>query len=119
MVLMQVSFQVAMLAGPAIGGVVIAQVGVAGCYAVDTATFVDALYGVVRLPTLRPDGGAGSPGVRAIWQGWRFIAEERVLRGTLLSDALATVMAMPVALFPVINDERFGGRPETSREGGP
>lgn len=113
MALMQVSFQVAMLAGPAIGGVVIAQIGVAGCYVVDAATFVGALYGVVRLPTLRPDGDAGSTGVRAIREGWRFLARERVLRGTLLSDALATVMAMPIALFPVINDERFGGRPET------
>lgn len=113
MALMHVSFQAAMLAGPAIGGGVIAQWGVTGCYLVNAATFVGALYGVVRLPTLRPDGDGGSPGVRAIWEGWRFIAKERVLRGTLLSDTLATVMAMPVALFPVINDERFGGRPET------
>jgi hypothetical protein len=31
----------------------------------------------------------------------------------LLADLAATTLAMPVALFPVINDERFGGRPET------
>jgi hypothetical protein len=36
-----------------------------------------------------------------------------VLTGALLTDVLATVLAMPVALFPAINAERFGDRPET------
>lgn len=36
-----------------------------------------------------------------------------MLRGAVASDVLATVTAMPVALFPVINEERFGGNPQT------
>src|SRR5262249_13839332 len=37
----------------------------------------------------------------------------KVLVGALLSDVSATVLAMPVALFPAINAERFGGSPGT------
>ena len=35
------------------------------------------------------------------------------LGGSFLTDLAATALAMPVALFPVINQERFGGNPET------
>jgi hypothetical protein len=45
--------------------------------------------------------------------GWRFIAGRPVLTGAFLTDVLATVLAMPIALFPVVNAERFGGGPQT------
>jgi predicted MFS family arabinose efflux permease len=71
------------------------------------------LYGVLGLPSLRPLGESTRPGVRAIWEGWRLLGSRPVLRGTLRVDLLATVMAMPIALFPAINADRFGGDPET------
>ncbi|MBK1785598.1 MFS transporter [Prauserella cavernicola] len=107
------SFQAAMLAGPAIAGVVIAGWGVGACYVVDALAFTVACYGVFRLPAMRPSGEPTRPGPRAIWEGWRFIGRRPVLRGAFLSDVLATVLAMPIALFPAINAERFGGDPET------
>jgi len=36
-----------------------------------------------------------------------------VLYGALLADVNATLLAMPFALFPAINAERFGGSPRT------
>jgi MFS family permease len=36
-----------------------------------------------------------------------------VLRGAFLTDALATVLAMPIALFPMVVAQRFGGAPQT------
>src|SRR6478752_2110768 len=52
-------------------------------------------------------------GIRAIGAGFRYIARRPALGGSFLTDLAATVLAMPVALFPVINQERFGGNPET------
>lgn len=111
--LFNLGFQVSMLVGPAIAGVVAARWGVGACYAVDTLTFVAALYGVVRLPALPPDGAGTRPGLAAVVAGWRFIAGRPVLAGAFLTDLIATVLAMPIALFPVVNSERFGGDPQT------
>lgn len=111
--LANLSFQAAMLVGPAVAGVVTAVWGVGACYLLDALTFGAALYGVLRLPPMRPIGEPARPGIRAIWAGWRFIGSRPVLGGAFLSDVVAMVMAMPVALFPVINEERFGGSPQT------
>ncbi|MCP3803975.1 MFS transporter [Allokutzneria sp. A3M-2-11 16] len=105
-----ISFQAAMLVGPAIAGVITAQWGVATCYVIDAFTFTIGLYGVVKLPSMLPEGSA-RPGLRAIGEGMRFLAGQRVVRGALVTDVIATVFAMPIALFPAIADERFG-RPE-------
>ncbi|SFB44330.1 Predicted arabinose efflux permease, MFS family [Amycolatopsis marina] len=110
--LTHISFQVAMLVGPVMAGVIIANWGVGVCYAVDALTFGASLYGVLRLPSMRPLTDPDRPGFRAIWEGWRFIGRRPVIGGALLTDVLATVMAMPIALFPAINAERFGDRPE-------
>lgn len=114
--LTHLSFQLSMLAGPALGGLIIGQWGVSACYVIDAVTFGAALYGVFGLPALCPLGDEAAsprPGPRAIWEGWRFVLSRPVLTGALLTDVLATVLAMPVALFPAINAERFGDHPET------
>jgi MFS family permease len=111
--LINLGFQVSMLVGPAIAGIVAARWGVGACYAVDTLTFLAALYGLARLPSLPPDGALARPGLSAVVAGWRFIAGRPVLAGAFLTDLIATVLAMPIALFPVVNAERFGGDPQT------
>ena len=58
-------------------------------------------------------GGAARPGPRAVAEGHRFIGRSQVIGGAFLADLAATVFALPVALFPAINAERFGGDPRT------
>jgi hypothetical protein len=48
-----------------------------------------------------------------VLDGLRFVRRSRVVTGALLADLNATVLAMPIALFPAINAERFGGSPRT------
>ncbi|MGW6285406.1 MFS transporter [Streptomyces sp. NPDC055107] len=106
------SFQVAMLVGPVVGGFVVATAGVQGCYLLDMVTFGAVLVGAWQLPRLAPPESSERPGLRSMWAGWQFIAKHRVLTGAFLSEAFSTVTAMPIALFPMINAERFGGNPE-------
>ena len=111
----QLSFQLTLIAGPALAGLIAAapHLGLRACYLIDTVTFAAALYGVARLPTMRPQGGATRPGPRAVAEGVRFIRRSQVLAGAFLADLNATVFGLPVALFPAINAERFGGSPVT------
>jgi MFS family permease len=130
----RVSFQVMLTAGPALAGLIAAapHLGLRACYLADTVSFTAALYGIARLPAMRPLGGvAGSalalggvgsglaervkarPGPRAVAEGLGFIRRSQVIGGAFLADLAATVFALPVALFPAINAERFGGDPRT------
>lgn len=72
-----------------------------------------SIYAMARLPSMRPGGGATPVSWRATWDGWRFIFQPPVLRGALATDLAATVLAMPIALFPTVNQQRFGGNPRT------
>ncbi len=84
------------------------------CYTVDALTFLAALDGGAALPAIRPNGETASrPGVRAIPAGLGFIDCRPLLRGAFGAEVIATVLATPVVRFPVVNDERCGGNPET------
>lgn len=106
------SFQISMLVGPAAAGLLAAHAGVGVCYLLDALSSGAAAIAVLRLPPLRPLGSIAPPGLAATIAGWRFIARRPVLGGALLTDVLATVLSMPVALFPALADERYGGGPQ-------
>jgi MFS family permease len=100
--------------GPMIAGVVTAASGLRFCYLVDAISYAAALLGVLGLPAMRPRGGAGGkPGPRAVLEGLAYIRRTPVLAGVFAADLIACVLAMPVALFPQINAEHFGGSPRT------
>lgn len=105
------SFQVAMLLGPAAAGALTAVAGVGWCLAFDTLTFTAALIGLAGLPS-GATPAEGTPGWRAVRAGLAYAARTPPVRGALLADLAATLLAMPFAVFPVVNDEKFGGRPE-------
>ena len=109
------SFQIMLTAGPAVAGIIAAapHLGLGACYLIDVVSFAAALYGIAGLPAMRPPEGAPRPGPRAVAEGIGFIRRSRVIAGAFLADLNATVFGLPVALFPAINAERFGGDPRT------
>ena len=111
----QLSFQITLTVGPALAGLIAAapHLGLRACYLIDAISFAAALYGVARLPAMRPRPSATRPGPRAVAEGVSFIRRSQVLAGAFLADLNATVFGLPVALFPAINAERFGGNPAT------
>jgi MFS family permease len=99
--------------GPALAGEITAGLGLKVCYLVDAISFGFALYGVARLPSMRPQGEASRPGLRAISEGLRFVLGNRLILGAFIADMSATFLGMPMALFPAINSQRFGGHAQT------
>lgn len=93
------AFQVAMLGGPALAGVVLATWGPSWAYTVDALAILLSLYGVARLRSMRPEGGSTRAGLRATGEGLVFLWRRPALRGVLATDLAATVLAIPVALF--------------------
>jgi MFS family permease len=115
MALNRLSFQVTMIVGPALAGLITAAAGghLQACYLIDVVSFGAALYGVAGLPAMPPRPGAARPGLAAVAEGLRFIRRSQVLAGAFVADLSATVFGLPVALFPAINAGRFGGNPAT------
>jgi len=113
--LSRLSFQIMLTTGPALAGLITAApgLGLRACYLIDAASFACSLYGVARLPALPRTAGAARPGLRAVGAGVRYIGRSRVLAGAFLADLAATVFGLPIALFPAINAERYGGDPRT------
>jgi len=111
----RLSFYIMLTAGPALAGLITAapSLGLPACYLVDAASFAGSLYGVARLPALPRRAAAARRGPRAVAAGVRYIGRSRVLAGAFLADLCATIFGLPVALFPAINAERFGGDPRT------
>ena len=101
--------QVSLLTGPMVAGLVTAAWGVQVCFVVDAITFLAAMYGVWRLPGMRPENAVASPDLHGLRGAVRLVATNPVLLGAFATDLAATVLAMPLALFPVINDEVYGG----------
>ncbi|HST64050.1 MAG TPA: MFS transporter, partial [Mycobacteriales bacterium] len=111
--LTMLGMHLSLIAGPSLAGLLTAAGGLRFCYVVDAVSFAFSLYAVFRLPSMAPDGGRATPGLRALADGLRFIGSRKVVLGVLLSDLSATALGMPFALFPAINADRFGGAPQT------
>ena len=105
-------FNLAHVAGPALGGVLIAAIGLAGAYGVDLATFGASMLAVWLLPRVPPTPDADRPSLRSIVEGFRYVRTQPVLLGILVADSNAMIFGMPEALFPAFA-ERLGGGAET------
>ena len=99
----------AQVIGPALGGVIIATIGLGGAYLIDFASFAAALVAVALMRPQPPQGG-GTP---VSWAGFRegigFLRRTPILQGIMLIDINAMVFGMPRALFPAIGTEVLGG----------
>lgn len=112
--LTNVSFQAAMLAGPAMAGLIIARWDLPAAYAVQAVATAVSMLTVIRLPAMRPEGADAAGGRRRPERGgWRIVLRRPTLWGSMATDLSATLLAMPIALFPLVNEVRFGGDPQT------
>ena len=101
--------QLALVAGPALAGVLIATIGLSAVYGIDVATFAVALAAALLLPALVPSGGGTPMGARSMTEGFRHLRKEKLLSATYWIDLNAMVFGMPRAVFPALGAGLFGG----------
>jgi len=100
---------VAMMVAPVLGGVLVAGVGYAWTYSLDVVTFAASVYSVFRLPPMPPAERRGFPGLKAVWDGFRFLGTRPNVRMTFLIDLCAMILAAPRALMPAVAALAIGG----------
>jgi MFS family permease len=101
--LSSVGAQVGMLAGPALGGLLLASAGAAWAYGVTLvgSAAATALYARLRpYPPLAEPATAGA--LREIRDGLVYAVRRPDLLGTYVVDLVAMFLAMPIVLFPAL-----------------
>lgn len=106
--LSQVSWTFAMVVGPVLAGE-IGRARLSWVYALDVVTFAAALYAILSLRAVPPEGGGTAAGLRSVKEGLSFLRSRPVLLMTFAVDINAMVFGMPRALFPQLALERFHG----------
>jgi MFS family permease len=104
-----VSFQLAHILGPGLGGIALAAFGAPWVYAIDATTFLAFIAGI-GLVAYRPDEKKprARPGIAAIVEGIRFIASQPILSSTMILDFLATFFAESMYLMPIFANDILG-----------
>jgi MFS family permease len=108
--LRSVSYNLGSLAGPAVGGLLIATIGFTGTYLVDAASFLVSLATISMMaPLALAEHEVPERFVDALREGLRFLKGRPVLQSTFSFDLDAMIFGMPMALFPAMAFRLGGG----------
>jgi MFS family permease len=99
---------VAMIAGPALGGLLVVTFGPVLAFSVDLSTFIVSLIALSLMQAVPPPSDAERPGIKSVIEGLRYARSRQELLGTYLVDMNAMFFGIPMALFPAIA-ESYGG----------
>jgi MFS family permease len=100
--------EVSALAGPALGGMLVAAYGFATTYAIQLVTLGISFAGLLFISATPPPPDADRPSLSSIAMGLRYARSRPELMGTYVIDICAMFFGMPEALFPFAAD-RLGG----------
>ncbi|HUI47099.1 MAG TPA: MFS transporter [Acidimicrobiia bacterium] len=112
----QMMWNGAAVVGPAIGGIVVARVGLSWAYGIDVLSFVASLTAAFLVRSQRPERMEDSEddqGLAAVFNGLRYLRGKRVLQSTFTIDIVAMVFGMPRVLFTALAISQFHGNAET------
>lgn len=98
------------MAGPVLGGAVLAAIGLDGAFMLSVLLYIPAVVAVLRLPATPPARETAAPPVLAsIADGFRFLRREPRLVGTLLVTLLFNLFGWPfTSMIPVLGQDRLG-----------
>jgi len=100
-----IMFQTASVAGPSIGGVLIAATNVGWVYLVNAISFAFVIAALLMMRDLPAQGdraaGRDDVSLRAALEGLRFVFASPLIRSTMLLDFFATFFSSATALLPI------------------
>ena len=103
--LMSLRWQIGVIVGPAIGGVLIASYSVTVGYAADMITFIISIALIAFMKNIPASQEAETPSLAGLIQGVKYAYNRKDLLGTYLVDLAAMFFAMPIALIPFWADQ--------------
>jgi MFS family permease len=106
-------FNATRVAGPAVGGIIIAALGLANCFFLNAASFLALLLALVliKLPPAQP--APWTPFFRAWKELLDYLLKRRDLRLVLLLMTTVAVLAMPYfVLLPILARDTLGAGPK-------
>jgi MFS family permease len=106
--MMQVTFQVGAIVGPALSGLLLG-LGLPLVYGIDAGTFVVAMVATSMMIPIPPADGPTLKPWESVKEGMRFLRSRQALQGVYIIDINAMVFGMPRALFPAMAGSVFGG----------
>jgi MFS family permease len=102
-------FSICMIAGPALGGLIIASCGIVATYLLDFVTFAISLSCLLAMRHIpKPQTNHDDSTWESLKSGFKYAASRQELLGTYFVDFVAMIFGMPMALFPAMAAS-FGG----------
>ena len=101
---------IGMIAGPALGGALIASIGLFATYAFDVLTYVFSFFAIRMIRAVLPPESDEAPSIRSVLEGFHYARSRQELIGTYVIDFVAMVFGMPLALFPALSQTLGGPR---------
>jgi MFS family permease len=103
--LMSLRWQMGVIIGPTIGGIVISTISISAGYGFDVFTFFISLLFLARVGSVPANPEAEKPSLRGLLDGIKYAFSRQDLTGTYLIDLAAMFFAMPTALYPFWADQ--------------
>lgn len=95
-------FQASIVVGPAIGGVVIAALGLPAAFAIDVLTFAATILAALAISPQPPAEKHDESPLRSMIEGFRYVRRQEAIMGGFAIDLNAMIFGMPRALFPAL-----------------
>ena len=108
-------FNTARMVGPAIAGLLIAALGVAGCFWLNGLSFIAVIIGLALIRnTFQPEHREGGSPFKNLLEGLRYLWAHKVLLAIIANIGVSSVFGMPyVMLMPVFAKQILKGGPST------
>ena len=103
-------YQLTMVLGPALGGLLIGALGIGAAYTVDAVSCLAIVMAVWQMSPQPPQGEKHETVAvrRSIAEGLRFVVHNQALMGSFVIDLVAMTFGMPRALFAVLAVSVYG-----------
>lgn len=106
------AFQFGLVAGPALGGMLVGWAGTTAAYGVAAGLCLSATISLLSLRIAEPPPAASTPIFTSIAQGLRFVYGNQILLGALSLDMFAVLFGGAVAMLPAFIHDIYRSGPE-------
>ena len=103
--LLSLRWQLGVIVGPTLGGVIFSTMSVSAGFVVDIGTYLLSLFFLSRVRSIPPSKEAEKPSLAALLDGVKYAFKRQDLLGTYIIDLAAMTLAMPMALYPFWADD--------------